>query len=556
MTPKELIDAFEVLANAQDGISGLRRLVLQLAIQGRLVPQDPNEKPAEVLLQENSSRKMRLIRADQIKKPKEPPPIDVSAVPFEVPAGWEWVRLGDVAFVAMGNSPPGDSYNETEEGVPLVNGPVEFSPPHFGPTVRSKFTTSPTQMCCARDLLVCVRGATTGRTNIAAFDACIGRGVALVRAFEAQPYTNLFMWHIGQELLAAGKGTTFPSISYADLAGKPFPCPPLEEQRRIVARVDEVMSLLDKLEAAQASREATRQAMRDAVLSALRDADDPEALHEGWTRIANHMDCLFNDPSDITPLRQAVLQLAVRGRLVPQDAKEEPASKLLGRVDAEKAGLVSERKIRKQTALPPVEPGDVPFAVPPTWEWVRFGEITDSRLGKMLDKAKNAGPLRPYLRNANLQWFRFVLDDVKELRLSDEELKECSLAEGDLVICEGGEPGRCAVCDSSVQGMVYQKALHRARPYCEISPWYLAYLLRCDAWSGRIEALFTGATIKHLTGRSLAMHAVPLPPAAEQRRIVARVDELMALCDDLEARLGRARDTRAAFASSAVASFA
>jgi len=236
----------------------------------------------------------------------------------------------------------------------------------------------------------------------------------------------------------------------------------------------------------------------------------------------------------VQKLRDLILELAVRGKLVPQDPNDEPASVLLERIAAEKARLVAEKKIRKPKALPPIEADEVPFAVPEGWAWCRFATITDSRLGKMLDKAKNRGSLRPYLRNANLQWFRFELDQLKELRLEDSELDECTVATGDLVICEGGEPGRCAVVTDEAAGLVYQKAIHRARPLLGVSTWYLAYLLRCDASSGRLAELFTGATIKHLTGRSLASHTLPLPPLAEQYRIVAKVESLTTLCDQLE----------------------
>lgn len=205
---------------------------------------------------------------------------------------------------------------------------------------------------------------------------------------------------------------------------------------------------------------------------------------------------------------------------------------LLKRIADENVRLFKKGRRRTSEQAPSVE--EAPFVVPDQWEWVRLGDIAYSRLGKMLDKSKNKGPYRPYLRNANVQWFRFDLSDVLELRLEEAELEECSVKAGDLVVCEGGEPGRAAVCDSVVDGMVFQKALHRVRPLGGISTWYLAYLLRWDIWSQRINPLFTGATIKHLTGKALATHMVPLPPVSEQYRIVTKINELMGLIDRLE----------------------
>ena len=253
-------------------------------------------------------------------------------------------------------------------------------------------------------------------------------------------------------------------------------------------------------------------------------------------------DTIAEAPGGIERLRELVLQLAVRGKLVHQDADEEPASVLLERIADEKFWLFGEGKLRMPKPLHPIATEEAPFEIPDHWEWVCLGDIANSRLRKMLDKSKNKGPYRRYLRNANVQWFRFDLSDVLELRLEDTELEEYSVKENDLIVCEGGEPGRAAICGPDVDGMVFQKALHRVRPWCGISTWYLAYLLRCDTWSQRINTLFTGATIKHLTGKALATHMVPLPPLSEQYRIVAKIDELMRLID----RLAAARRSREA----------
>jgi type I restriction enzyme S subunit len=152
--------------------------------------------------------------------------------------GWRQVKLGDIAEITMGNSPPGESYNTSGHGTPLVNGPVEFSEGPLGSTIKSKWTTAPTKHCRQGDLLMCVRGSTTGRTNVAAFDACIGRGVAAIRALECQPYLNRFLCSLRQHIFNSGRGSTFPSISQDQLACLQIPLPPLPEQKRIAAILD------------------------------------------------------------------------------------------------------------------------------------------------------------------------------------------------------------------------------------------------------------------------------------------------------------------------------
>jgi type I restriction enzyme S subunit len=175
-------------------------------------------------------------------------------------AGWQAKRLDEVCEIIMGQSPDGDSYNVTGEGVPLINGPVEFSQGAFGKTTRSKFTTEPTKLCRENDLILCVRGSTTGRMNIAGFDACVGRGVAAIRAKEYQPWINHFISSKRDEIHRLGTGATFPNVSGTMLNDLQLPFPPLPEQRRIVGILDEAF---DGIAAAKANAEKNLQTARD-----------------------------------------------------------------------------------------------------------------------------------------------------------------------------------------------------------------------------------------------------------------------------------------------------
>jgi type I restriction enzyme S subunit len=290
--------------------------------------------------------------------------------------------------------------------------------------------------------------------------------------------------------------------------------PPLAEQERIVAKVDELMRLCDDLAANQEHRLRTTIRFRASALDALTEAATPDQLRLAWQRVETNWPAVAATAGSIRELRETILQLAFEGRLA--------GAGVHGR----------SRPGRGQAIL------DGPFPIPGHWRWARFDEVADGRLGKMLDKAKNTGPLRPYLRNANVQWFRFDLSDVHKLRLEDADLETHSVRPGDLVICEGGEPGRLAVCDDAVDAMVFQKALHRVRPRGDVDVWYLAYLLRCYAGSGYLSTFFTGATIKHLTGRSLGRVPVPLPPLAEQHQVVSCIRQLIAECDRLDTAIG------------------
>jgi type I restriction enzyme S subunit len=192
--------------------------------------------------------------------------------------------------------------------------------------------------------------------------------------------------------------------------------------------------------------------------------------------------------------------------------------------------------------MPELTSDEAQPVLPEHWAWVSVGSIADCVLGKMLDKAKHTrGTARPYLRNINVRWGAFDLSDLLEMYFEDDELERYGARPGDVLICEGGEPGRAAVW-TDPKPILMQKAIHRVRLGNGVLPEWLVMNLRYDTWTGRLDAYFTGATIKHFTGRALDSYTIRIPPTAEQKRIVAKVDQLMALCDDLEAKQAKKRE--------------
>ncbi len=241
--------------------------------------------------------------------------------------------------------------------------------------------------------------------------------------------------------------------------------------------------------------------------------------------LLKHYERIVDGPHAIARLRCFVLELAVRGKLLQQDTNDEPVPAALKRQKISVSSLS-------------------PFEIPASWAWVNVGAVAEARLGKMLDKAKNRGTRRRYLRNINVRWSDFNLSDVLEMPFEDSELAEFALRIGDVLICEGGEPGRAAVWDGRESDIYFQKAIHRVRFANFVSSDYFVMALRASADDGRLTAYFTGTGIKHFTGKGLDSYVFPLPSIAEQHRIVAKVDELMALCDRLEAARAEREATR------------
>lgn len=563
------LQSFGHIAEAPGGIDRLRGMVLDLAVHGQLGTQDDADEPADALLTRISDERARLIASGDARRVKSLAAV-AEAETFGVPCGWSWTRFGNLfSRVGAGSTPTGGAKAYVDAGVMFLrsqnvhnNGLVLDGVAHISRAVHEKMYGTWVQ---GGDILLNITGASIGRSAIVPTDgwttANVNQHVSVLRpvAPETTEYLHaLIVSPYFQRLIAASSpGASREGLAIKRMEVFPVPLPPAAEQRRIVERIDELMALCDDLELQQVTRAELHAALNAATLRRVTEANTAADLRASVQAFADsinlHLAAGEGDLAALNRVRQTILDLAVRGCLTPRNPTDEPASQL---VEGLKASEGARPRRGRRSALSSLSvSSDIPFAVPDTWQWSRLDEICDSRLGKMLDDRKNTGLPRPYLRNTNVQWGRFSLEDIKEIRLEDGELEEYSLRDGDLLVVEGGEPARCAIWDSSLADgvMIFQKALHRVRPREGVSARYIALVLRNGVDSGRIADLFTGSTIKHLTGEKLKSLLVPLPPSAEQHRIVDRVAELFAVCDDLEAQLSAARSLRSDVAASVVA---
>jgi type I restriction enzyme S subunit len=562
-----LTDNLPLLAGAPTGIKKLRELIIELAVRGKLVPQDPSDEPAGELLKRIAEEKARLVDEGKIRKQKPLAEIGEEEKPFELPANWRWGRLGSqVIESGAGWSPSCDPRPRAanEWGVLKVSA-VSWGvyQPEENKALPASLEARPEHEVAEGDFLV-------SRANTAEL---VARSVVVettpahlmlsdkivrlkLTSLCERRYVNLAnsapLARDYYSRVAGGTSSSMKNVSREQILNLPLALPPLAEQHRIVAKVDELMALCNRLEAQQADAESAHAQLVHALLGNLTQARDATEFATNWGRLTEHFHTLFTTEPSIDILKQTLLQLAVMGKLVPQDPSDEPASELLKRIAEERSRLMGEGKLKKQKSLPEVDDEEKPYALPSSWKWVRFDSVSNTRLGKMLDKAKNKGELRPYLRNTNVQWFNFEIDDLKSMRFEEHELDEYRVTPGDLVICEGGEPGRCAVWQGDVEDMFIQKALHRARPWLGISPFFLQFCLKAATNSGYLNQFFTGATIKHFSGEKLAKYPVPLPPLTEQHRIVAKLDQLMGLCNRLKTSLSQASQLNEHVASTLV----
>ncbi|ATF51003.1 MAG: restriction endonuclease subunit S [Citrobacter sp.] len=367
------------------GIKKLRELILELAVRGKLVPQDPNDEPASVLLERIAAEKAELVKQGKIKKPKPLPEISEEEKPFELPVGWEWVRLGDIGETNIGLTYSPNNIKET--GTPVLrssniqNGILDFTD-----LVRvSGMEIKSSSYVEDGDLLICARNgskALVGKNaliNSLSEPMAFGAFMAIFRC-NYNNYVKIFLDSPSfRRNLDGVDTTTINQITQSNLKHTLIPFPPKIEQEKIKNTVFELISLCDQLEQHSLSSLDAHQQLVETLLTTLTDSQNADELAENWARISEHFDTLFTTEASIDALKQTILQLAVMGKLVPQDPNDEPASELLKRIAQEKAQLVKDGKIKKQKPLPPINDEEKPFELPDGWEWCRIGNLVNIR---------------------------------------------------------------------------------------------------------------------------------------------------------------------------------
>ena len=516
----------------------LKNSILQMAVQGKLVPQDPNDEPASVLLERIRAEKERLIKEKKIKREKNPSVIFKGAdntpyekigdevrsladeVPFDIPDLWEWVRIRSLGEIVRGS---GIKRNETvRQGFPCVRYGELYTTYQTSFTKTVSFIAPDLYEKCKHfsygDVLMTLTGenkpdiakavAYLGTEPIAAggdlaFWTQHGMNPLYLSYIMASPYI------IGRKV-ALATGDIIVHISGDKLGTILLPVPPLAEQERIVARIQEAELVIEKY-----AHKAT----------ALRELQDtfPEAL------------------------KKSILQEAVQGKLVPQDPSDEPAEALLERIRAEKQRLIKEGKIKKDKhesiifrrdnshyeKLDGVErciDDELPFEIPDSWEWVRLGTVFQHNTGKALNASNRDGEKLTYITTSNLYWDRFVLDNLKTMPFTDSEVDKCTVQQGDLLVCEGGDIGRAAIWGSN-EFMRIQNHIHRLRAYVPVCTrffYYLFYLYKGAGWIGG-----KGIAIQGLSSNAIHNLLFPLPPLHEQERIVSAINTALDIVQKL-----------------------
>ena len=555
-----LLSNMELLATAPGGVAKLRELILTLAVQGKLVPQDPADEPAAVLLQKIRAEKDRLVAEGTIKRDKPLAEIGEEEKPFGLPQGWEWVRLGAVINASEAGWSPtciGSPRRPGHWGVLKVSA-VSWG--RFDPTANKEL---PLELTPKREYEVKDGDFLLSRANTAELVArSVVVGVAepqlmlsdkIIRLAVSSQMNRAFLnivnnANYSREHYAAnasGTSSSMKNVSREVVLALPVPLPPLAEQSRIVTRVEALMRLCDALEA-KGQLEATQHAqLVSTLLGTLTASTTPEELAAHWQRVAQHFDLLLDRPEAIDALEQTLLQLAVRGLLLPQDPTDEPASALLQKIRTEKDRLIATGQIKQGKPLPPITDEEKPFELPVGWEWVRFGQVVNI--------ASNL--VQPNLHGQKWQ----VAPDCIE-KGTGRLLHKRTVAQAEIISPNHlFKPGQ--ILYSKIRPSLSKAVLVDFEGLCSadmypiespLNSQYLLMYILSQPFLDQVSAAENRVKMPKLNQEALLAFTIALPPLPEQSRIVTRVTALRRLCADLRQRLAERQSVQARLAEALV----
>ncbi len=542
MRLQTFFDNFALLSDTPNGVAKLRELILDLAIQGKLVSQDEVEEPASVLLEKIKQERKVSARAKEIRNGNESSLLEDGELPFSIPQSWQWVRLGALGNAQTGTTPSKSVKAYFGNDYPFIK-PADIFPSRVeyeNEGLSQKAIGNGGRLAPSGSILmVCI--GTIGKVNVIERNCSFNQQINSITLYShLNPYLfNYFLrsGYFQNEAWSKSSRTTIAILNKGKWERIPVPLPPLEEQKRIVAKVDELMRLCDELEARQQAKRESRVRLNNATLAPLNNATSlaPEEFEQAAVCLADNFAALYDSAETVGKLRSTILQLAVQGKLVPQDPDDEPASALFERVKKDKPKLVRGKKSRKTEPNLPFDEESLPFTLPSSWLWCRLVDLGITQTGTTppTSKAEYFGNDYPFIKPADItnNGINYEKDGLSTLGV---EVGRLVPADSVLMVSIGGSIGKVGIvdrecsCNQQINYITLQKGVISKLLY---------YYLKSPYFQEQVLSLAPKTTLPILSKGKWDLIPVPLPPLEEQKRIVAKVSQLMALCDELEAKL-------------------
>ncbi|EBU8673290.1 type I restriction endonuclease subunit S [Salmonella enterica subsp. enterica serovar Panama] len=525
------------------GIKKLRELILELAVRGKLVQQDPNDEPASELLKRIGQEKEQLVKDGKIKKQKPLPPISDKEKPFELPKGWEWVRLSDLMEVINGRAYK--KHEMLQEGTPLLRVGNLFTSNEW---YYSDLELDENKYIDNGDLIYAWSASFgpfiwTGKKVI--YHYHIWKLKLFAEELSDKFFIHDFLLSITDKIKSQGNGIAMLHMTKERMEQQVIALPPVNEQKNIVQKIRGLMSLCDQLEQHSLTSLDAHQQLVETLLTTLTDSQNADELAKNWARISVYFDTLFTTEASIDALKQTILQLAVMGKLVPQDPNDEPAAELLKRIEQEKAQLVKDGKIKKQKSLPPISDEEKPFELPDGWEWCRLDHIAS----KITDGDHKTPPRIP--EGYKLLSAKNIRDGFLDYENCDyisessyiKSRERCLPEKGDLLIVSvGGTIGRSSlITGNSEFALVRSVAI--IKPLI-IEPNFLKIAMDSQLLQSMIHSHKRGGAQPCLYLGEISKFLFPAPPLNEQKRIVKTVNIFMGILETLTLAFNSAQQTQ------------
>lgn len=544
------------------GIKKLRELILELAVRGKLVPQDSNDEPASELLKRIAAEKAELVKQGKIKKQKPLPEISEDEKPFELPVGWELNRLGDLINVINGRAYK--KHEMLQTGTPLLRVGNLFTSNEW---YYSDLELEPEKYIDNGDLIY---------SWSASFGPFIWDGGKVIYhyhiwkmdIFDSQSldkhFMKLYLESVSASIKASGNGIAMIHMTKERMEKLVIPLPPQAEQLRIVAKVNELMSLCDQLEQQSLLSLDAHQKLVETLLTTLTDSQNAEELAENWARINQHFDTLFTTEASIDALKQTILQLAVMGKLVPQDPNDEPTSELLKRIEQEKAQLVKEGKIKKQKPLPPVSDEEKPFVLPMGWEWCRLGDLalgSEAGWSPQCESHPRNGDDWGVLKISAVTWGEFNAEENKALPVKLEPKHEYEVKGNDFLLSRANTSelvARSVVVPQTVPKhlMLSDKIIRFQFP--DLIDVNYINIVNNSMLSREYYAIVAGGTsasMKNVTRNQVSLLPVALPPYNEKKKIISATESVLVLVDTLKDLIAKSENIKKNLTDSIISHF-
>lgn len=538
-----MLEQFKTIFDRPEKVKRLRETILDLAVRGKLVKQDPNDEPASVLIERIKEEKERLVKEGKIKREKPLPEIREDEKPYELPRGWEWVRLGNIGDWGAGTTPSrsnpefyGGNINWIKTGE-LNDTIIEVS--------EEKITELALKKCSLRlnkpgDILIAMYGATIGKLGILNCEATTNQACCACTTYNGinNKYLYTLLLAMRSEFRSQGAGGAQPNISRQKITNTVVMFPPLQEQKRIVEKVDSLMTFCDKLEKALEKKVHYGELSAKSIFNAVGSVSNVKELEETLRFILLNFKDLSLGDNAVKELKNCILQLAVQGKFVPQDPNDEPAEVLLEKIKEEKERLIKEGKIKREKPLGEISEDERPFELPDGWKWVRMRRVAENihygYTASAIDKETGVRFLRiTDIQNSKVNWSTVPFCDIEEKKLST-----CLLKNNDILIARtGGTIGKSFIVKNVNNISVFASYLIRVIPLVNTNADYLKFFLETPLYWKQLIEKSQGTGQPNVNAVSLSELMLPIPPLKEQKRIVEKVNSLMVLCDELEKKI-------------------